>query len=36
MKIKDSCYHYFGSIFLGHGMYRIEDFGHVMDSLTEL
>lgn len=34
VKIKDRWYYYFGSIFLGNDMYRVVEFGHVIDSIT--
>lgn len=35
-KIKDGWFHYFGSLILRHGIYRMEDFGNVVDILTDL
>lgn len=35
-KIKDRWFHFFGSLMLGHDIYRVEDFGNIIDILTNL
>lgn len=35
-KIKDRWFQFFGSLILGHGIYRVQDFGNVIDILIKL
>lgn len=35
-KIKDRWFHYFGFLILSYDLYRIENFGNIVDILTDL
>lgn len=35
-KLRDRWFHLFGSIILGHDLYRAEDFGYLIDCLTNI